>query len=98
MRKARELLTFHVAGMAADGDELPMVRTLAQLRADRAFRADAKDATIAMVQFEMPGKSMRLNITMDEHLLQAIDRAAESAGQSRSAFLAAAARARMLPD
>ena len=95
LRKGSELLTFHLAGMAEDGDELPVVRTLAELRADRTFRADAKDATLAMVQFEMPGKSVRLNITMDEHLLHAIDRAADSAGQSRSAFLAAAARARM---
>jgi metal-responsive CopG/Arc/MetJ family transcriptional regulator len=32
---------------------------------------------------------------MDEHLVEQVDRAAESAGQSRSAFLAAAVKARL---
>jgi metal-responsive CopG/Arc/MetJ family transcriptional regulator len=38
---------------------------------------------------------MRINISMDERLLSAIDREAEARGETRSAFLANAARARM---
>lgn len=95
IRKGSEVLTFHVAGMVEDGDPIPILRSLAELKADREFREAAKGATIALISFEMPGKSVRLNISMDEHLLDAVDRAAEAAGQSRSAFLAEAARQRV---
>jgi predicted RNase H-like HicB family nuclease len=95
LRKGSEALTFHVAGMAADGDPLPVMRSPAELRKDKGFVAASKDATRALVPFEMPGKSVRLNITMDENLLSAVDHAAEAAGQSRSAFLAEAARQRV---
>lgn len=95
LRRATELLNFHVAGMIEDGDALPALRSLDELQADRQFRSDAKGAMVALVPFEMPGKSVRLNISMDENLLQAVDRAAEAAGQTRSAFLAEAAKARV---
>ena len=48
-----------------------------------------------MVPFDLPARAVRVNISIDEHLLDAIDRAAEAAGLSRSAFLAAAARQRL---
>jgi predicted RNase H-like HicB family nuclease len=95
IRKGAEVLTFHVAGMVEDGDPLPMLRSLAELKRDRTFRTAAKDAVVALVPFDMPGKSVRLNISMDENLLNAVDRAAQAAGQSRSAFLAEAARQRV---
>jgi predicted RNase H-like HicB family nuclease len=95
LRKGGEALTFHVAGMVEDGDPLPIVRNLVELRADKAFRGDAKKATVALVPFEVPGRAVRLNISMDETLLEAVDRAAAAGGQSRSAFLAEAARRRL---
>lgn len=95
IRKGTEAIAFHVAGMVEDGDELPVLRGLAELRSDKTFRADAKDAVVTLVPLEMPGKSLRLNISMDEHLVAQVDRAAEAAGQSRSAFLADAARQRI---
>jgi predicted RNase H-like HicB family nuclease len=95
IRKGSAVLGFHVAGMAADGDPLPVLRTLAELRADRAFREDAGEALLALVPFALPARSVRINISVDANLLAAIDQAAEAAGQSRSAFLADAARARM---
>lgn len=95
IRKGAEALTFHVTGMVEDGDALPVLRSLSELRADPDFREAARDAVIALVPFEMPGKSVRLNISMDENLLEAVDRAARATGQSRSAFLAEAARQRV---
>lgn len=95
LRKAGEMLTFHVSGMTEDGDPLPMLRSLAELQGDRQFRADAKDATLVLVPFELPGRSVRINISIDENLLSAVDQAAEASGQSRSMFLAEAARARL---
>ena len=93
LRKGSEALTFHVAGMVEDGDPLPVPRDLDQVRADTdAVREEDGLALFVAIPFEMPGKSVRLNISMDENLLAAIDAAARSIGMSRSAFLADAAR------
>jgi predicted RNase H-like HicB family nuclease len=92
LRKGAEALTFHVAGMVTDGDRLPRLRGIAELRADPEFRADAEGAVVALVSFDMPAKAVRVNISIDEALLGAVDRAAAAAGQTRSAFLAEAAR------
>jgi predicted RNase H-like HicB family nuclease len=95
IRKGTEALAFNVAGMVEDGDALPMLRSLAELKRDRSFRAAARDAALALVPFDLPGRAVRLNISMDENLLTAVDRAAQASGQSRSAFLADAARQRI---
>ncbi len=92
LRKGSEVLTFHVAGMVQDGEVVPVPRSLDELQWDPAFRSDQEGAVLALVPFELPGRSVRINISMDENLLGAVDRAAEAAGQSRSAFLADAAR------
>lgn len=92
IRRGSEALTFHVAGMVEDGDTLPMLRDLEELERDPDYREDARDAVVAMVPFDLPGKSVRVNITIDEHLLETIDQSARALGQSRSAFLAEAAR------
>lgn len=95
LRKGTQALALHVAGMVEDGDPLPTTRDLSQLRTDPDFLADSQGAIIALVPFETPGRALRLNISMDENLLDAVDRAAAAAGQSRSAFLAEAARRRL---
>jgi predicted RNase H-like HicB family nuclease len=95
VRKGSEALSFHVAGMVEDGDPVPPLRKLAELNADPEFRVWAEGAVLAVVPFELPGKSVRVNISIDEHLLEAVDRAAQAVGQSRSAYLAEAARQRV---
>lgn len=95
LARGAETLLFHVAGMAEDGDPLPVLHTLDQLKSDPAFIEDSEGAVIAVVPVELPGRAVRVNVSIDEHLLDAIDRAARAAGQTRSAFLAAAARARI---
>jgi predicted RNase H-like HicB family nuclease len=92
IRKGSEALSFHVAGMIEDGDPLPDLRALDALQGDPDFHEDAEGGVVALVQFDLPAKAVRINISIDEHLLGAIDRAAAAAGQSRSAFLAEAAR------
>lgn len=56
---------------------------------------DVTEAGRILVRCEMPGKSVRVNITLDEGLLAAIDAAAGARAMSRSAFIAAGARAMM---
>ena len=73
--KAAEVLAFHVEGLAEDGP-LPEVHTLSQLKADPTFRKDSKGAMMALVPYAPPSRAVRLNITLDESLLERIDRAA----------------------
>lgn len=94
-RKAAEMLAFHVAGMTEDGEEMPRLRTLEELRGEPGFREDSEGAMVALVQIELPGRAVRVNISMEEGLLRRIDRAAQATGESRSAFLAQAAKARL---
>jgi predicted RNase H-like HicB family nuclease len=89
--KAAEMLAFHVEGLAEDGP-LPQVRSLSELQRDAEFRADSKDALLVLVPYTPPSRAIRLNVTIEESLLERIDRAAEAAGETRSAFLAYAAR------
>jgi len=95
VERGTQTLAFHVEGMIEDGDALPLLRTLQELRKDREFRAESKSAVIVAVPVELPGKAIRVNVTIEEHLLDAIDKAAVRVGQTRSAFLATAARARI---
>lgn len=95
IRKGSEALTFHVGGMAEDGDPIPEPRPLRDLQADADFQEDAVGAVLALVPFERPSKAVRINISMDENLLNAVDAAARAVGQSRSAYLAEAARGRI---
>ena len=95
LRRGAETLRFHMAGMVEDGEALPHLRGLTELQRDKTLKSDAKGAVIIGVDVELPGKSVRVNISLEEHLLKAIDRAASHAGQSRSAFLAEAAARRI---
>jgi len=95
VRRGAAVLAFHVAGMVEDGDKLPMIRSVKELQSDRAYRADAKGAVVVAVPFDLPGKPIRLNISLDEHLVEQIDRAASALGQTRSGFLAEAAKSKL---
>lgn len=94
-RKADEVLTFHVAGMAEDGDPIPVPRTLRELWRDPEFEASVLQdkGIVVLIRYEEPKKPLRINVSMDEKLIKRIDRAAGSVGLSRSGFLSQAAEA-----
>lgn len=78
---AHEALNLHIAGMLEDGDEIPQASELETI--------DREDAvTVLMISANLPGKNKKLSITLDEHLIEAIDAVAGN----RSGFLAEAAR------
>ncbi len=79
---AEEALTGHLAELLSGGDPLP--DRLDNIPAD----PDVEEYCRILVRVELPGKAVRLNITMDEGLVAAIDRVASN----RSSFLADAAR------
>ena len=84
---AHEALAGHVAAMVADADPLPEPTPLEAVAANR----DASTVAITLVAVTLPGKMQRVNITMDEGLLDEIDAVADN----RSRFLADAARAEL---
>ena len=96
VRKAADVAAFHVAGMIEDGLPPPQFRSLSELRSDPDFLDDAGDATIVLLDVEAGGRTVRVNITLDEAMLRRIDRAADAAGESRSGFLVGAAKARLV--
>jgi len=81
---AEEALSGHLLVSAQYGDKVADPTPLDRLESD----PDIKEAARILVRAELPGKSVRLNITLDEGLLAAIDRVAKN----RSGFLADAAR------
>ncbi|MGH6811195.1 MAG: type II toxin-antitoxin system HicB family antitoxin [Methylocella sp.] len=86
---AEQALAFHVEGLAEDGEAIPEPSLLESVMADSLNRAGV--AILVPVRSSAP-KTMRVNITLPEDILTAIDRYAERHGFSRSGFIAKAAR------
>jgi predicted RNase H-like HicB family nuclease len=91
-KMAEEALALHVDGMREDGEKLPEPSTLEGVMARRGNR----DAVAILVTLrERARATVRVNITLAETDLAAIDAHAEASGMTRSGFLVSAARARM---
>jgi predicted RNase H-like HicB family nuclease len=96
LSRAPQALASHIEAMLDEGLELPDVRELDIIRNDKTYAEDFADAAlVAAVEVELPGKTSRLNITMDERLVARIDKRARELGESRSGFLSAAAKVRL---
>jgi predicted RNase H-like HicB family nuclease len=86
---AREALRGHIDTMAEYGDKLPArPMTLDEARAHPLARGAL---TFFVVEAHLPSHAKRINITMDEDLIAAIDRVS----RNRSEFLSEAARERL---
>jgi predicted RNase H-like HicB family nuclease len=92
--KAAEALAFHAEGLAED-DTLPSPRTLSELANNPDFIEDSKGAVAVLVPYQPPSRAVRLNITLEESLLQRLDQAARTKGETRSGYIAGAVRFRM---
>ena len=91
--EARIALRLHLAGLHEDGEAIPAPRSFEDLERDPAFCEDRKDA-VALVQIApqiRTGQIKRVNITLDEGVLEAIDWQARRLGLTRSAFIAQSA-------
>jgi predicted RNase H-like HicB family nuclease len=91
-REAAEALALHIKGMAEDGEPMPEPSPLDRVMTERENR-DAVAFLVAAPAAQ--ARSVRVNITLPEDVLAAVDRAAGRQGLSRSAFLARAARRAM---
>ncbi len=87
-RIAAEALAFHVEGMSKDNESIPEPSSLETVMADPRNR----DAVGFLVDVATkPSRTVRLNVTLPEDLVQAVD----AATSNRSRFLAEAARAKL---
>ncbi|GGA55215.1 type II toxin-antitoxin system HicB family antitoxin [Sphingomonas psychrolutea] len=83
-RNAEEALDLHLSGLAEDGIAFPVPGDLDAIPPD----PDVIEAARMLVRGEQPGRSVRVQVSIDEGLLARIDRVAPN----RSGFLADAAR------
>ena len=88
-RNAEQALRGHLEVMIEHGDPVPEPSALDAIERD----PEVNEAARVLVRTDLPGKSLRLNISMDEGLIEAMDAAASAQGMNRSAYLASLVRA-----
>lgn len=89
LRHAEEGLALHIAGMVEDGTPIPPPSALDAAPVDE----DAPpEAGRLLVRADLPGRAVRVNVTLDDGLLAAIDAEAKRRGTSRSGFIADVSR------
>jgi predicted RNase H-like HicB family nuclease len=91
---AEVALQAYVDRMADRGGTLPAPSDLGRLWSE----ANGVEVARILVRADVSGRSVRVNITMPEDLLAAVDRYAARLGYSRSGLLAQAVRERMKRD
>lgn len=85
-RNAEEALALHISGIIEDGETIPEPSTLDDIAEDPAM----KNAVAILVNVDSE-KRVRVNITARESQIDRIDRLAEEAGMTRSAYFVQAA-------
>ena len=82
----------------ADGSAVPKPRPIETLRNDGDVKAElASGGALVIVPLIMDaGRAAKANLSLDAGLLQAIDDAAQARGLTRSAFIASAAREKIV--
>ena len=88
---AEEALQAHIDLAIEHGEAIPDPSALDAILAE----PDVVEAARILVRADPPGRSVRVNITLPEDLLAAVDRYATRTGYSRSGLLAQAVRERM---
>jgi predicted RNase H-like HicB family nuclease len=91
---AEEALQAHIELSMEHGEAIPEHSTLDQIVVD----SDVIEAARILVRADPPARTVRVNITMPEDLLAAVDRYALRTGYSRSGLLAQAVRERLRRD
>jgi predicted RNase H-like HicB family nuclease len=97
-RVAAEALRQHVEALESHGFAVPEPRSVPDVMTDKEVRRSLKAGATTMLVplLADPGRTVRVNVTVERGLLEQIDEAAESRGLTRSAFLAQAAREKIV--
>lgn len=98
--QAAEALRLWAEDALDSGETLPAPRPLDALRKEPdVMESMSRGAAFVFVPLLVDsGRPARANISLDRNLLDAIDKAAKLRGLTRSAFLATAAREKILSD
>jgi predicted RNase H-like HicB family nuclease len=94
---AAEALAGHVDVTLDAGEDIPPPSSPDAPLPDWLEVVPGRIAARVLVPVDMPGRSVRTNITLDEGLLARLDAAATAEGMSRSGFIAQAVRERLRP-
>lgn len=93
--EATRVLSAHLEEVKAAGGAVAPARSIAQLRADQECADDLAEASavVFLPVLTALGRTVRVNLSLDEATLALIDREAKDRGITRSAMVQAAARA-----
>jgi predicted RNase H-like HicB family nuclease len=90
LSNAREAILLHIEGLLDEEKPVPEASVIEKLRSKRAFRQGTW-AVVDVDLSELGDKAARINITLPQRILRAVDAHARRRGESRSGFLARAA-------
>ena len=95
LKNGTEALALHIEGMIAENLDLPPESRLDEK--DKAWvREIAMERPLyAFLNVTVPGKRVRLDVTMDRALVERLDAAAGREGTTRSGFLSQAVREKL---
>jgi predicted RNase H-like HicB family nuclease len=82
----------------AKGQAMPKPRPLAQLIKAGELDGPSGETAVMVPLLHDSGRPVRANLSLDAALLQAIDEAARARGLTRSAFIASAAREKIIAE
>jgi predicted RNase H-like HicB family nuclease len=91
LQNIAEIAADHVRDLVEDGHDVPKARRNDEIERD----PDVNEVGRAAIPVDVPGKSVKISLSIDEALLKRIDRTAAKAGMTRSGFFAAAAEEKM---
>jgi predicted RNase H-like HicB family nuclease len=80
------------------GRAIPKPRSLAQIIKDGELSMQSGDTAVMIPLLSDSGRPVRANLSLDAALLAAIDEAAQARGLTRSAFIASAARDKIIAE
>jgi predicted RNase H-like HicB family nuclease len=90
LTNAREAILLHLEGMLDDGKAFPVPTSIEKLQKKRGFGGWTW-AVVEVDVSELGDKAARINITLPQRILRAVDAYAKKQGETRSGFIARAA-------
>ncbi|MEX0678787.1 MAG: type II toxin-antitoxin system HicB family antitoxin [Pirellulales bacterium] len=90
----KEAIELHLEGLTESGQPIPQPGTIERHRANRDYRGGTW-AVVSIDEESLRVKVVRLNITMPERVVDAVDRYAAQHGETRSGLLVRAVTAYM---
>lgn len=89
---AREAIELHLEGLVEEGELIPEASAIEAQRGKREYRGGTW-AVVSIDPSHLRVRAKRVNITVPERILDAVDRCAEAENETRSGLLVKAAMA-----